>query len=73
MLSYVAFWIGTSSDPRPASAGNGGTLAFHASSWQSADDFQAAPLANGGICDEGREVRPHHGRDHNREVVGEGT
>jgi len=36
---------------QPASVGNGSMVAFSARSWKAVDDFYAAALANGGVCD----------------------
>jgi len=47
----LGFWIGKPFDQRPATVGNGSMVAFSAHSWKAVDDFHAAALANGGVCD----------------------
>ena len=47
----LAFWVGTPFNQQRATAGNGGMVAFSARSWQEVDDFHAAALAGGGVCD----------------------
>jgi len=54
MLSYVAFWIGTSVDQRSARVGDGSRVVFSASSWKAVDDLRAAPLANRELATEKR-------------------
>jgi catechol 2,3-dioxygenase-like lactoylglutathione lyase family enzyme len=50
-MRELAFWVGTPFNQQPATAGNGGMVAFRASSWKAVDDFYAAALARGGVCD----------------------
>lgn len=50
-LSELAFWVGLPFDKQPATVGNGSMVAFRARSWDAVDDFHAAALAQGGICD----------------------
>jgi catechol 2,3-dioxygenase-like lactoylglutathione lyase family enzyme len=47
----LAFWVGTPFNQQPATVGNGSMVAFGARSWQEVDDFHAAALAGGGVCD----------------------
>jgi catechol 2,3-dioxygenase-like lactoylglutathione lyase family enzyme len=47
----LAFWIGKPFDGKPASVGNGSMVAFSASSWKAVDQFHAAALSHGGVCD----------------------
>jgi catechol 2,3-dioxygenase-like lactoylglutathione lyase family enzyme len=57
------FWIGKPFDQNPASVGNGSMVAFSARSWKAVDDFYAAALANGGICDGTPGLRFHYAPD----------
>jgi hypothetical protein len=50
MLSYVEFWIGTSCEQRPP--GNGSRVALSRSSRKAADEFRAAPSADGAMSRE---------------------
>lgn len=59
----LAFWIGTPFDQKPASAGNGGMVAFSAPSWKAVDDFYSAALANGGTDEGAPGVRLHYSAD----------
>jgi catechol 2,3-dioxygenase-like lactoylglutathione lyase family enzyme len=59
----LAFWIGKPFDGRPASVGNGNMVAFSARSWKAVDDFHAAALSNGGVCDGAPGLRPHYASD----------
>jgi catechol 2,3-dioxygenase-like lactoylglutathione lyase family enzyme len=47
----LAFWVGTPFDQRRATAGNGSMVAFRAPSRRAVDEFHAAALAHGGVCD----------------------
>jgi catechol 2,3-dioxygenase-like lactoylglutathione lyase family enzyme len=58
-----AFWIGKPFDQQPASVGNGSMVAFSARSWKAVDDFCAAALANGGVCDGAPALRLHYAPD----------
>jgi catechol 2,3-dioxygenase-like lactoylglutathione lyase family enzyme len=55
----LAFWIGKPFNQQPASVGNGGMVAFSPRSWKAVDDFYAAGLANGDICDGAPGLRLH--------------
>jgi catechol 2,3-dioxygenase-like lactoylglutathione lyase family enzyme len=59
----LGFWIGKPFDGRPASVGNGSMAAFSAPSWRAVDDFYAAALAHGGICDGAPGLRLHYAPD----------
>jgi catechol 2,3-dioxygenase-like lactoylglutathione lyase family enzyme len=59
----LAFWIGTPFDQKPASVGNGSMVAFSANSWKAVDEFYAAALANGGVCDGPPGLRLHYAPD----------
>ena len=50
-MRELAFWVGTPFDQQPATVGNGSMVAFSARSWKEVDDFYAAALASGGMCD----------------------
>jgi catechol 2,3-dioxygenase-like lactoylglutathione lyase family enzyme len=47
----LAFWIGKPFNHQPATTGNGSMVAFSARSWKEVDDFHAAALGSGGVCD----------------------
>ncbi|MBS0418683.1 MAG: VOC family protein [Proteobacteria bacterium] len=47
----LAFWVGTPFNQQPATVGNGSMVAFSARSWKEVDDFHAAALAGGGVCE----------------------
>ena len=47
----LGFWIGKPFNEQAASVGNGSMVAFSARSWKAVDDFHAAALATGGVCD----------------------
>jgi catechol 2,3-dioxygenase-like lactoylglutathione lyase family enzyme len=55
----LAFWIGRPFNQQPASVGNGSMVAFSASSWTAVNEFYAAALANGGVCDGPPGLRLH--------------
>jgi len=50
-IRELAFWIGKPFDQQPATAGNGSMVAFSAQSWKAVNDFHAAALGRGGVCD----------------------
>ncbi|MGA2344133.1 MAG: VOC family protein [Steroidobacteraceae bacterium] len=56
----LAFWIGTPFDQRPATVGNGSMVAFQAPSCKAVDEFYAAALAHGGMCDGPPGLRLHY-------------
>lgn len=62
-MRELAFWIGLPFDQQPATIGNGSMVAFRAPSWQAVDDFHAAALAQGGLCDGAPGLRPHYSPD----------
>jgi catechol 2,3-dioxygenase-like lactoylglutathione lyase family enzyme len=62
-LRELAFWIGLPFNGEPASTGNGGMVAFRASSWDAVDAFYAAALARGGQCDGPPGLRLHYSAD----------
>ena len=58
------FWVLRPIDGKPASVGNGITIAFEVAERGKVDAFHAAALANGG-SDEGKPgVRPHYHRNY---------
>ncbi|MBR0682320.1 VOC family protein [Roseomonas eburnea] len=58
------FWVTTPLDRRPATVGNGVTIAFEAPDRATVDRFHAAALAGGGT-DEGKPgLRPHYHPDY---------
>jgi len=59
----LAFWVGTPFDQQPATAGNGSMVAFSARSWKEVDDFHAAALAGGGVCEGPPGLRLHYSPD----------
>jgi catechol 2,3-dioxygenase-like lactoylglutathione lyase family enzyme len=59
----LAFWTGKPFDQQSATVGNGSMVAFRARWWNQVDDFHAAALANGGVCDGPPGVRPHYAPD----------
>jgi catechol 2,3-dioxygenase-like lactoylglutathione lyase family enzyme len=59
----LAFWIGTPFDGRPATNGNGSMVAFQAPSRRAVDEFHAAALAHGGVCDGAPGLRLHYAAD----------
>jgi catechol 2,3-dioxygenase-like lactoylglutathione lyase family enzyme len=59
----LAFWVGKPLNQQPATAGNGGMVAFTARSWKSVDDFHAAALAHGGTSEGAPGLRIHYGPD----------
>jgi catechol 2,3-dioxygenase-like lactoylglutathione lyase family enzyme len=58
-----AFWIGKPFNQQAATAGNGSMAAFRARSWKEVDDFYAAALANGGVCDGAPGLRLNYSPD----------
>ena len=59
----LAFWVGIPFDQNNATVGNGGMVAFRASTWKEVDDFHAAALANGGQSEGAPGPRPHYASD----------
>jgi catechol 2,3-dioxygenase-like lactoylglutathione lyase family enzyme len=59
----LGFWIGTPFNQQPATVGNGSMVAFRARSWAEVDQFHAAALASGGICDGAPGLRLHYAAD----------
>ena len=59
----LGFWIGEPFDQGPASVGNGSMVAFTAGTWKAVDDFYAAALAHGGVCDGAPGLRLHCASD----------
>jgi catechol 2,3-dioxygenase-like lactoylglutathione lyase family enzyme len=59
----LAFWVGKPFNQQPATAGNGGMVAFRARSWKEVDEFHAAALAGGGACDGAPGLRLHYSPD----------
>lgn len=59
----VALWLCRPFDGLPASAGNGTMVALRATSWRQVDDFHAAALANGGLCEGAPGLRPQYNPD----------
>lgn len=59
----LAFWVGRPINQQPATTGNGSMVAFRAQSWQAVDDFHAAGLATGGVCDGAPGLRLHYSAD----------
>jgi len=59
----LGFWIGKPFNEQAASVGNGSMVAFSARSWKAVDDFHAAALATGGVCDGAPGLRLHYAPD----------
>jgi len=59
----LAFWIGKPYDQQCASMGNGSMVAFSARSWKAIDNFHAAALVHGGVCDGAPGLRLHYAPD----------
>ena len=47
----IALWVCRPFDGRRATPGNGAMAAFAARSWRQVDEFHAAAIAHGGICE----------------------
>jgi catechol 2,3-dioxygenase-like lactoylglutathione lyase family enzyme len=60
----LPFWILRPQDRKPASAGNGVTVAFNAPSRTAVDAFHAAALANGGTDEGAPGLRTHYHPDY---------
>jgi catechol 2,3-dioxygenase-like lactoylglutathione lyase family enzyme len=60
----LPFWILRPQDKKPASAGNGVTVAFNAPSRAAVDAFHAAALANGGSDEGAPGIRQHYHPDY---------
>ena len=60
----LPFWILRPQDRKPASAGNGVTVAFNAPSREAVDAFHAAALANGGTDEGAPGLRTHYHPDY---------
>ena len=54
------FWVVEPFDKKPATSGNGVTIAFDAPSRAAVDDFHAAALAQGGVDEGAPGLRPFH-------------
>lgn len=59
----LGFWVGKPFDQKPASVGNGTMAAFTAATWKAVDNFYAAALANGGVCEGSPGLRLHYAAD----------
>lgn len=59
----LAFWVGKPFNRQPATAGNGGMVAFRAGSRNEVDRFHATALAQGGTCDGPPGLRLHYAPD----------
>jgi catechol 2,3-dioxygenase-like lactoylglutathione lyase family enzyme len=59
----LAFWIGKPHNQQAASVGNGSMVAFSARSWKAIDNFHAAALAHGGMCEGAPGLRLHYAPD----------
>jgi catechol 2,3-dioxygenase-like lactoylglutathione lyase family enzyme len=59
----LAFWVGKPINQQPATTGNGSMVAFRARSWKEVDDFYAAALAAGGVCEGAPGLRLHYSPD----------
>jgi catechol 2,3-dioxygenase-like lactoylglutathione lyase family enzyme len=59
----LAFWVGKPVNQQPATTGNGSMVAFRARSWKEVDEFYAAALAAGGVCDGAPGLRLHYSPD----------
>jgi len=66
----LAFWVGTPLNQQPATVGNGSMVAFTARSWKEVDDFHAAALARGGVCEGPPGLRLHRLRSSLRVEAG---
>jgi catechol 2,3-dioxygenase-like lactoylglutathione lyase family enzyme len=60
----LPFWILRPQDRKPASAGNGVTIAFTVPTRAAVDAFHAAALANGGACEGPPGLRTHYHPDY---------
>lgn len=58
------FWVLRPHDRKPASAGNGLTVAFTVQTRDAVDAFHAAALANGGVDEGAPGLRPHYHPDY---------
>ena len=58
------FWVTAPLDRKPASVGNGVTIAFEAQDRASVDRFHATALAQGGTDEGGPGLRPHYHPDY---------
>jgi catechol 2,3-dioxygenase-like lactoylglutathione lyase family enzyme len=59
----LGFWVGKPFNQQPATTGNGSMVAFRARSWKEVDDFYAAAIASGGVCDGAPGLRLHYSHD----------
>src|SRR5271169_614252 len=59
----LALWVGIPFNQQPATTGNGTMVAFGARSWKAVDDFHAAALLHGGICEGAPGLRTHYNPD----------
>jgi catechol 2,3-dioxygenase-like lactoylglutathione lyase family enzyme len=62
-LRELGFWVGQPFDQKAATVGNGSMVAFRARSWKAVDEFHAAALAHGGVCDGPPGLRLHYAPD----------
>ena len=60
----LPFWVLRPQDKKPASGGNGGTVAFNAPSRAAVDAFHNAALANGGTDEGAPGIRAHYHPDY---------
>jgi catechol 2,3-dioxygenase-like lactoylglutathione lyase family enzyme len=59
----LGFWVGKPFNQQPATTGNGSMVSFRARSWKDVDDFYAAAIAGGGVCDGAPGLRLHYSPD----------
>jgi catechol 2,3-dioxygenase-like lactoylglutathione lyase family enzyme len=62
-MRELAFWVGKPFDERPATAGNGGMIAFRARTWDEVDAFHRAALSHGGMSEGAPGLRPQYNPD----------
>ena len=59
----LAVWVGRPFNQQPAGVGNGTMVAFRGTKRQQIDEFHAAALRTGGICEGPPGLRPHYSPD----------
>lgn len=62
-MEEIALWVCKPFDGQPASAGNGTMVALGAKSWREVQNFHAAGIANGGVCEGAPGLRPQYNPD----------
>jgi catechol 2,3-dioxygenase-like lactoylglutathione lyase family enzyme len=59
----LAFWVGKPFDQQPATVGNGSMVAFSAGARAQVNEFHAAALVGGGVCEGAPGLRLHYAPD----------